>query len=65
MGDVDDVVDVFIEALPGFCEELLAAGKRSGDEWIVGDLEGNPGTSCHVNTAKGVFGSGTLSLGTD
>jgi hypothetical protein len=48
-------IAIFIEALPCLCEEMLAAGKRVGDEWVVGDLEGNPGTSCHVNTAKGVF----------
>jgi hypothetical protein len=48
-------IAVFIEELPGLCEERLVAGCRSGDEWIVGDLEGNPGTSLHVNTVKGVF----------
>jgi hypothetical protein len=48
-------IATFIEALPSIVEERLAAGHRAGDEWIIGDLEGNPGTSCHVSTAKGVF----------
>jgi hypothetical protein len=48
-------IAVFVEALPVPCEERLAAGRRIRDEWIVGDLEGNPGTSCHVNVVKGCF----------
>jgi len=48
-------IAIFIEELPGLCEERLAAGRRAGDEWVVGDLEGNPGTSCHVNVIKGCF----------
>jgi hypothetical protein len=48
-------IATFIDQLPDICAETLSRGVRSGDEWIVGDLQNSKGKSCHVNIKKGCF----------
>lgn len=43
-------------ALPhaiSICERLLPGGKLRSREWICGNLRGEPGESCSVNTQTG------------
>jgi hypothetical protein len=37
------------------CRHLLPAGKRVGDDWTCGGIDGRPGRSLSVNLAKGVW----------
>ena len=37
------------------CSEWLPAGKRRGREFVVGDLQGNPGESLSINLHTGVW----------
>src|SRR5260221_12793626 len=48
-------IEAFIETLPSFCETALSNGKRSGSEWVVGDMQNSPGGSCSVNLETGKF----------
>ena len=45
-------------ALPhavAICERLLPGGKLRGHEWVCGNLRGEPGESCSVNTNTGCW----------
>ena len=41
-----------------FCAELLPAGRRRGDRWVIGSIKNEPGQSCRIFLAgarAGVF----------
>ena len=42
------VKDQLIPRMEDLCGELLPAGRREGNHWLVGDITGNPGSSLEV-----------------
>ncbi|HYQ91926.1 MAG TPA: toprim domain-containing protein, partial [Candidatus Competibacteraceae bacterium] len=41
--------DRLLERIENVCRELLPNGKRMGQEWVCGDLSGQPGQSCRIH----------------
>lgn len=51
---IDQIVTMLAGRIEPLVRELLPAGRRSGSEWCVGSLAGEPGTQCavHLGGAK-------------
>ncbi|MBY4639667.1 DUF6371 domain-containing protein [Gluconacetobacter entanii] len=49
----DQINSVALAQFPQLVAAWLPAGKRRGDEWVLGDLQGNPGRSLSINTRTG------------
>jgi hypothetical protein len=44
-----------LQDMEGLCGILFPNGKRTGQEWCVGNLEGEPGSSLQVNLRSGIW----------
>lgn len=44
-----------LKDMEGLCRRLFPNGKRTGQEWCVGNLEGEPGSSLKINLLDGVW----------
>ena len=49
----DQINSIALSQFPQLVATWLPAGKRRGDEWVLGDLSGNPGRSLSINTRTG------------
>lgn len=49
----DQINSVALSQFPQLVATWLPTGKRRGDEWVLGDLSGNPGRSLSINTRTG------------
>ena len=51
--DFDAIARAALQHAVAICERLLPGGKLRGREWSCGNLRGDPGESCSVNTQTG------------
>lgn len=53
--DFERINAAAMAVLPSLTARWLPAGRREGQEWVVGSLQGEPGQSLKINLARGVW----------
>ena len=63
--DASDLAQRLGREAEAFCREYLSAGRRTGNYWLVGDVQNNPGRSMFVRLTGPASGKGAAGKWTD
>ena len=58
----DELKAALVGRAEDVCRHLYPRGRRNGNEWCVGSVNGEPGKSLQINLEKGVFCGSTAAI---